>query len=235
MTRPLVGLTIGRDLPDHPQYLRLRRTYPDAVVAAGGIPVLIPPTEDESVLGEILERLNGVIFPGGLDVHPSHFGQELHPTTMVDEALDALELRLARLSLERPAPVLGICRGQQLLNVATGGSLVQDLPSTGTHHRQSTKRDDLSHDVEVAPDSRLAAIFGATRFQVNSFHHQGVDALGEGLRPVAWSPDGVVEAFESTRHPWLLAVQFHPEDLVREHTPSQRLFSAFVAACRSAA
>src|SRR5204863_8674015 len=118
-------------------------------------------------------------------------------------------------------------------NVALGGSLVQDLPSSGMDHPQSDAaiRDHLAHPIDVEAGSRLAAIFGATRFDVNCFHHQAVKQPGRGLKPVGWSPDGVIQAVESTEHPWLLAVQFHPENLVASHEPSRRLFEAFVAAC----
>src|SRR4051812_26475168 len=157
-----------------------------------------------------------MLFPGGLDVHPTHFGEAIHPSVTVDEPLDALELKLARWASEREVTTLGICRGQQLLNVALGGSLIQDLPTAGTDHPQSDAaiRDDLAHSIQVEPDSRLAAIFGDTTFGVNSFHHQAINQLGRGLKAVAWSPDGVVEGVESTEHPWLLGVLFHPENLV---------------------
>ncbi len=232
--RPLIGITAGlRHNRYGRPYVDLPESYGRAIVAAGGAPVLIQPIEDEDALDRILGVLDGLLFPGGADVHPSHFGEEMHPTVSFDAPLDALELQVARWAARREVTTLGICRGQQLLNVALGGSLIQDLPSAGTAHPQSeaARREHLSHSIDVAPGSRLAAIFGATRFEVNSFHHQAVKALGRGLTPVAWSSDGVVEAVESTEHPWLLAVQFHPEDLVADHEPSRRLFAAFVAAC----
>ena len=237
--RPLIGLTVGRDLPDQPSYLRLRATYPAAVEAAGGVPVLVPPLTDPAALRELFERLDGLVLPGGLDVHPRHYGDaETHPTTEVDDVLDELELRVARWAAETDVPTLGICRGQQLLNVALGGSLVQDLPSEGflqTPHRQSGARDALTHTLELAGDSRLAGILGERRFAVNSFHHQAVRAVAPGLRAVGWSDDGLVEAVEGTDHPWLVAVQFHPEDLVGSHGPSRRLFGALVEACKQRA
>lgn len=228
MSRPLIGLTVG---PENgaSDYLHLRGTYVRAVEGAGGTPVLIPPLSNGDALAPVLERLDGLIFPGGLDVDPAEYGELPHPTVEINPLLDRLELAAARWAAQADVPVLGICRGQQLLNVALGGSLVQHLEA----HRQAEPHGALSHRISVQPDSRLADLLGATNVQVNSHHHQAVACLGNGLRAVAWSPDGVIEAVESTSHPWLLAVQFHPEDLVGFHQPSRRLFAAFVEACAS--
>lgn len=235
--RPLIGITVGPQTARPAEsrggdYLRLRRTYTDAVVAAGGVPVLVPPMEDPSALRELLGLLDGLVFPGGLDVDPARYGAPRDPTTEVDPVVDALELEVAAWTVARDQPVLGICRGQQLLNVALGGSLIQDLPKAPVLHRQAAERHELSHLIRVAEGSRLVEILGGTTVEVNSFHHQAVDRLGRGLRPVAWAPDGVVEGLESDEHAWLLTVQFHPEDLVGHHEPSRRLFRAFVEACR---
>jgi putative glutamine amidotransferase len=232
--RPLIGIPIGRHTDRRGRvYVRLPESYGKALTAAGAAPVLIQPLDDADALERIFSSLDGILFPGGLDVHPQRFGEEIHPSVTVDEPLDELELRLARWASDRELTTLGICRGQQVLNVALGGSLVQDLPSEGIAHPQSDMaiRDHLAHPIDVEAGSRLAAIFGATSFGVNSFHHQAVKELGRGLKAVGWSPDGVIEALESTEHPWLLAVQFHPENLVASHEPSRRLFEAFVAAC----
>ena len=234
---PLIGISIGRYVDSRGRaYVRIPESYGLALTAAGGAPVLIPPLDpvrEADALERIFSSLDGMLFPGGLDVHPTHFGEGIHPTVTVDEPLDGLELKLARWATEREVTTLGICRGQQLLNVALGGSLIQDLPSDGTEHPQSDAavRGHLAHPIDVEAGSRLATIFGETTFSVNSFHHQAVKRLGRGLKAVAWSPDGVIEGVESTEHPWLLAVQFHPENLVPEHAPSTRLFEAFVAAC----
>jgi putative glutamine amidotransferase len=232
--RPLIGIPIGRRTDKLSRvYAQLPESYGLALAAAGAAPVLIQPLDDAGALERIFSALDGILFPGGLDVHPSHFGEERHQSVRVDEPLDALELTLARWATEREVTTLGICRGQQLLNVALGGTLIQDLPTAGVAHPQSDAaiRDHLAHTIEVQPGSRLAAIFGSTSFGVNSFHHQAINQPGRGLKAVGWSPDGVIEAVESTEHPWLLAVQFHPENLVGTHEPSRRLFEAFVAAC----
>lgn len=229
--RPLVGITVGPEAAppdDGLVYLRLRATYVRAVELAGGAPVLVPPCDDPTALAAILAQLDGIVFPGGPDVDPAAYGATIHPETEVNPGLDALELWAARWAVHSDVPVLGICRGQQLVNVALGGSLEQHI----TGHRQKTSRSHVTHELRVQPESRLADLLGTTQLQVNTFHHQAVARLGQGLEPVAWSPDGVVEGLESVEHPWLVCVQYHPEDLVEAHVPSQRLFEGFIVACR---
>jgi putative glutamine amidotransferase len=227
--RPLIGITIGPEAAlrsDGFTYLTLRSTYVRAVELAGGAPVLIPPCNPDA-LQSLLERLDGIVFPGGPDVDPSEYGEAPHAKIDVNLGLDAIELPAARWAVQAEVPVLGICRGQQLLNVALGGSLVQHIDN----HRQKTPRQDVSHILRLDADSRLARLLGCDTLEVNSFHHQAVDRLGAGLQAVAWSPDGVVEGLESTEHPWLVCVQYHPEDLIDAHAPSQRLLEGFLAAC----
>ncbi|MBV9323354.1 MAG: gamma-glutamyl-gamma-aminobutyrate hydrolase family protein [Chloroflexi bacterium] len=228
--RPLIGITIGpttKPSADGLSYLRLRSTYVRAVELAGGAPILVPPLGPEALLA-VLERLDGIVFPGGPDVDPRAYGEAAHPATDVNAGLDAVELPAAHWAVHSDIPVLGICRGQQLVNVALGGTLRQHIE----HHTQQASRHELSHQLRVQSGSRLADVLGATTLEVNSFHHQSVDRLGVGLQAVAWSPDGVVEGLESADR-WLVCVQFHPEDLVESHAPSQRLLEAFVAACRA--
>lgn len=219
--RPLIGLTVGPSKG----YLRLRQTYPRAVEAAGGLPVLIPPLEIEA-LTDLLGRLDAIVFPGGVDVDPAEYGEEPHPLTEVNRELDDLELAVARWAVRSRVPTLGICRGQQLLNVALGGSLVQHIDG----HTQGEPRDALTHGLRIDADSRMADLLGTTDTLVNTHHHQVVGNLGRGLRAVAWAPDGTIEGLESTEHPWLVTVQFHPEDLVEKHDPSHRLFEKLVEA-----
>jgi putative glutamine amidotransferase len=181
-------------------------------------------------LAALLERLDGVVFPGGADVDPAEYGEAPHPKTETNADLDRLELAVARWAVRSDMPTLGICRGQQLLNVALGGSLIQHVDD----HRQPGDRTALTQSLTVSPDSRLAEIFGATRVDVNTMHHQAVKGLGRGLKAVAWATsDGTIEGVESAEHPWLVMVQYHPEELVGYHAPSQRLFTAFVEACRA--
>ncbi|HLI25593.1 MAG TPA: gamma-glutamyl-gamma-aminobutyrate hydrolase family protein [Chloroflexota bacterium] len=237
--RPLIGITTG-PLPPRPPYsagLRQNRAYAQAIAAAGGLPVLLPLLDDAVVLRALYARLDGLLLPGGGDVAPERYGQVPRPDCAVegvDAQLDRVELQLARWALDEGLPILGICRGQQVLNVAAGGTLLQDItreaPGSLVHRRPEARRE-LVHPIAVAGDSRLAAVLGAVALGVNSIHHQAVARLAPGVRAVAWAPDGVIEGVEVAAHPFALAVQFHPEELVPAHAPSARLFCAFVAAC----
>ena len=236
--RPLIGITTG-PLPPRPPYTagwRQNRAYAQAVAAAGGLPVLLPLLDDPDTLRALYACLDGLLLPGGGDVDPARYGQRVRPECHVDGAdalLDEVELRLARWALDDGRPLLGICRGQQVLNVAAGGTLYQDLAIEAPGslaHRQPDARTELVHAVAVAASSRLGAVLGAPALRVNSIHHQAVARLAPGLRAVAWAPDGIVEGVEVAHHPFALAVQFHPEELVPGHEPSARLFRAFVAA-----
>lgn len=231
---PRVGLTMGHDMPDRPELLRLPRAYVDAIVAAGGIPIVVPPT-DLSAVEAISSTLDGLLLTGGVDVHPARYGTAADGRLRVDNDLDRIELELVRQLLSDRRPVLGICRGQQLVNVALGGTLVQDLPSEGKHHSRDGHSGWIDHPIEVDGESRLAQLLGTTHLTVNSYHHQAIRQLGRGLRAAAWAPDGVIEGVESEEHDWLVAVQFHPERLVPTHEPSRRLFAAFVEAAAGGA
>jgi putative glutamine amidotransferase len=208
--------------------LQTRATYAHAIEVSGGLPVLIPPLGPEA-LEALLERLDGIVFPGGADVDPAEYGEVREPQTDVVSELDRLELGVARWAIHSDVPTLGICRGQQLLNVAMGGSLIQHVDD----HRQPGDRRALTQKITVTPGSRLADVFGATQIGVNHMHHQAVKDVAHGLHAVAWAEDGTIEGIEAPEHPWLLMVQFHPEELVDFHEPSRRLFSAFVDACRA--
>lgn len=243
--RPLIGVTTselrGRDrvLPDDhadpPQReLALAMAYLRAVALAGGVPVVLPPV-DAGLAGDLVARLDGICLSGGPDLDPVAYGEERHaelgPT---ERALDAFELAVVREARAAELPVLGICRGMQLLDVARGGTLHQHVPDVvdgRVGHRQAEPGTRATHPVEVAAGSVLAGALGRDgELWVNSFHHQAVDRLGDGLRPVAWAPDGLVEAVEGPEGgPLLLAVQWHAETLV-DRPEELALFRALVDA-----
>jgi len=203
--------------------MALGTTYAQAIAAAGGVPVVLPPV-DADAIAHLLEHLDGVCLSGGPDLDPVAYGAhtrhpELGPTA---PALDDYELALARAADVCGLPVLGVCRGAQALNVARGGTLHQHVAG----HRQSEPATTPTHAVALAPSSRLAQIAGATELVVNSFHHQAVDAPGAGLRVVGRASDGGVEAIEDPARPFVIGVQWHAETLPA-HAP---LFAALVAA-----
>jgi putative glutamine amidotransferase len=213
----------------------VNQAYTDAIRAAGLIPLVVPPMPGDEAVA-ILDAVRGLVLTGGEDVDPARFGAARHPATgPANELRDSIELALAKQAAARRLPVLAICRGVQVLNVALGGTLIQDIPSgvkTTIEHDARTARGSRVHDVVVDEGSRLADILGAGKIATNSFHHQSVDRVAPGLRTVAKSPDGVVEAVEcSDRAWWAVGVQWHPEELTR--TPEdwdRRLFEEFARA-----
>jgi putative glutamine amidotransferase len=205
----------------------LPQTYVDRVAAAGGVPVLLPPVPGvEAAVG----HLDGLIISGGPDVEPARYGQDPGPQTIVIRPdRDAAEMALFRAALDAGLPVLGICRGMQLMNVALGGTLIQHLPDVVGHHGHSPNPGAMGeHKVIVAQAGCLAGIVGPGPVTVPTHHHQGVDRLADGLVATAWAEDGMVEAFEfgpGHGHPFAVAVQWHPEA-----SGQAGLFRALVAA-----
>jgi putative glutamine amidotransferase len=238
MTSPLIGITTRNGETGANDAVILRRTYVDAIVAAGGAPVLIPSGLPAQGWRILYERLDGILLSGGGDIDPAHYGMSRRPglALEIDPARDEIELGLARAAAADGKPFLGICRGAQLFNVALGGSLYldipTDLPQAGKHNFSSeTERSLVAHEVQIDPQARLAGIVGETKLQVNSLHHQGVREVAAELRAVAHAPDGVVEGLELPGHPFGLAVQWHPE-CIPDQPASRRLFQAFVEACQ---
>jgi putative glutamine amidotransferase len=242
MTLPVIGITGRTDQSVRPPNLPLfatTQTYVQAAELGGGAPVLIPPHLEEAKLRAIFEHLDGLILSGGGDILPAWFGEEDSGLLWsVDERRDRAELALARWALAEKLPLLAICRGIQVLNVAAGGTLVQDIPtqvpnalthSTVAGHPVTT----IAHTVEVAAGSRLAALVGAGELGVNSAHHQAVKAVGAGLAVTARAPDGIIEGLESPTHPFCLGVQWHPEAMVDSHPVMRRLFEGLAESARA--
>lgn len=214
-------------------FVYLAEQYAEAVARAGGRPVLLPPA-----FGSDLAGIAGLLLSGGEDVDPARYGEAPDPALGdVDPGRDAHELALLSAARELDLPVLAICRGCQLVNVALGGTLFQDLPSGRpgpVAHRQSTTWEAVSHPVRFSPGP-LRALAGASEAEVNSFHHQGIKALAPELEAVAESSDGLVEAFVGPTPGWLLGVQWHPEGTAGWDPFSQAIFARFVVECAQAA
>jgi len=228
-SRPVIGISCSA------KTTHANRAYVEAIELAGGAPVLIPPLGDKASWRAMHERLDGLLLPGGGDINPEHYGEEeLCEVRHRNDLRDDLELALARWALQDGIPILAICRGLQVLNVALGGTLYQDIasqpPQAIEHDCHGQSRDHLAHEIEIEPHTYLAEIFGASRIRVNSRHHQAVKEVAPDLSVSAKAPDDIIEALERPGPSFVLAVQFHPENLVRNDQRMQRLFGSFVKA-----
>ena len=241
--RPLIGVSTSELRPGELATLRrhgepphaemaLGITYVRAVEAAGGVPVVMPPLGLDEV-PDLVARLDGLVLSGGPDLSPAAYDAKPHPDLgMTEPALDAFEYAMVAEALRHGMPILGICRGAQAVNVALGGSLHQHLPEVvgdAIGHRQSQDGRRPTHAEEVVPGSLQAELLGGGPLAVNSFHHQAVDRLGNGLRVSARAPDGTIEAIEDRSRPFLLAVQWHAETL-GDSEQRRPLFEGLVAA-----
>ncbi|MEZ4615255.1 MAG: gamma-glutamyl-gamma-aminobutyrate hydrolase family protein [Caldilineaceae bacterium] len=237
--RPLIGVPTGRENSQRfhglPLYI-MNQTYVRVLEDLGALPVMIPLSMSEATLQGIFERLDGLFLPGGEDIDPSFYGATPGPQLgTTDKERDRTELLLTRWALATGMPFLGVCRGVQVLNVACGGTLIQDLPTEShtfdkhDYFPPTYERFRISHQVVIEADSRLATVLG-TVHAVNSMHHQGIGQLGNALRVVARSADGLPEALEMTNLPYAVGVQWHPEELATKDANSHGLFYDFVCA-----
>lgn len=231
----IVAVTATTRIVDGLSRVRLNEAYIAAIAGAGLVPLVVPPL-DELDPDAILGAVQGLVLSGGEDVAPGEYGAAASPKTYAPHrGRDHTELALARRARELRTPTLAICRGIQLINVALGGTLVQDIPSdvpNALAHDLPDRRTERVHAIAVEPRSALAMALGASGLTVNSSHHQAVDRVADGIRIVSRAPDGVVEGVEWTRDDWwMIGVQWHPEELVADAKPWERnLFSAFARA-----
>jgi putative glutamine amidotransferase len=236
VTQPMIGVTTYRDLTNqgYPRF-SASEAYTTSLARAGAIPILIPLGLPQADILALLDRLDGLLFSGGGDIDPRAYGHPPHPLVKeTDLDRDQLEFELLKATIQKGTPFLGICRGLQVVNVALGGTLYEDIREQEPHpiehaYYPDYRREFLAHPVRVEPESHLAGILAGAEFQVNSLHHQGICQLAPGLSPTAHAPDGLVEAFELPDYPYGLAVQWHPENL--QDQPSMRaLFRSLVEA-----
>lgn len=239
LKRPLIGVTTGREKSQRFFGLSIfimNQTYVRTLENLGALPVMIPLHMTDATLYGLFQRLDGLFLPGGEDIDPANYGQERHPLLgATDKERDRTELLLTRWALAEGMPVLGVCRGVQVINVACGGTLFQDLhseqPDLAKHDYfpPSFERYRISHRIDIEADSRLAHAMGQVH-EVNSMHHQGIDAVGYGLRVTARADDGLPEALEMPALPYVVGVQWHPEELSKTDQLSANLFYDFVQA-----
>ncbi len=231
--RPIIGLAPQHDARH--QRVRMAETYIESIEKAGGAAVVLPLGASDETLRELIRRLDGFLMTGGADVAPARYGEEAREVCgETDAARDDLEFALLPLAFEANKPVLGICRGLQVINVSLGGTLHQDLAQdtgTGLRHDQESPYDQPSHEVRLVAGNPLFTP-GLEAIEVNSIHHQGVKALAPGLEPMAYAPDGLIEAFYDPRKRFMMAVQWHPECTAGWDLDSQVIFGSFINACK---
>ena len=227
-----VAVTASIRLDGDTSRVRLTAAYVTALESAGLIPLIVPPLSRASAAAVILDSVSGLVLTGGEDVDPARYGEKRHEKIRsINAARDATEAALIEEAKARGKAILAICRGIQILNVALGGTLVQDIPSqldTKIAHDEDSPRNSRSHDISIEPGSLIAKAVGTEHCTVNSFHHQSVKRVADGMRVTARSPDGVIEGLESTDDWWVMAVQWHPEEMTDSPEPWDRgLFKAF--------
>ncbi len=238
--RPLIGLTTYRKKVSDAPAIHvdgLMPTYTDAILAAGGLPVMIPLTYNNEQISELFEQLDGILLPGGGDIDPHRYGGNLNGKVYgIDDQRDRIELWLAREAILNDKPVLCICRGHQVLNVALGGSLWEDIvdlmPDAIIHaYFRGYERNLLSHQVDISATSCLAQTinFNGLKY-VNSIHHQGIKDLADSFVPVAYAPDGLIEGIEIPGHRFAVGVQWHPEEFTHQDSHTLNLFQGLVGA-----
>jgi putative glutamine amidotransferase len=233
--RPVIGLTLDAEeaggYSKFPWYA-LRQNYCSSIAGAGGLPLALP--HEAELAADMIEEIDGLIVTGGaFDVDPALFGEmSRHEAVTLKPGRTDFEMAVTRAALAANLPVLGICGGEQLLNVALGGTLIQHIPDSvpgALAHEQPNPRDQAGHDIDIVPGTRLAAIVGAARMSVNSAHHQAVRDVGPGIVVNARAPDGVIEGIEDPSRPFCIGVEWHPEFLI--DPGDRRLLAAFIEAC----
>lgn len=230
-TKPIIGMTALVDRGEGKQFML--NTYTESIKDAGGIPVMLHTTDDDESIARLAEMCDAFLFTGGHDVHPSMYGEEMIEGVGPCEERDAFEKKLLLAVLETDKPILAICRGMQLMNVVLGGSMYQDIMTqrpTDVEHRMPAPSDKVIHSVRITPDTPLCSILGTENDEINSYHHQCVKEVGQGLETMAFAPDGIIEGLYMPDKKFVLGVQWHPERLAKKYENAAKLFKAFIQA-----
>jgi len=227
----IIGISLGYNSSEEKK-LVINKSYAKVIKIAGGIPVILPPFIQENDFIQFNNIIDGILLTGGGDIDPRYFGK--NPQTglgRIDPIRDVFEIKLCRWAIERDLPVLAICRGIQVLNIACGGTINQDLSGEFIKHEQESPCWHPSHKIELKDDKLLYDIYGKRTIYVNSFHHQAVEKPGENLEVAARAPDGVIEALVSKTNSFILGVQWHPELMYRKLILHLKLFETFLENC----
>lgn len=207
--------------------------YINAVEKAGGVPIVAPSIGDAETISSMLAMADGILFSGGEDVHPNYYREDItEKNLMISDTRDRFEMQLAELALKSSKPILGICRGMQLLNAAAGGTLHQDLKTHIGHTVPNTPKEKRLHKIELVENTRLFGVYGAGQKEVNSFHHQAVKDLADIYRPTAFAEDGIIEAYELKEDRFVVGVQWHPEMLHEAYPEELEIFRSFIGCAR---
>lgn len=236
--KPIIGITTFDQSQITKKLNSVSYNYINSIIMTGGLPVLLPNINNKEDVLKYLDIIDGILFTGGVDISPlNYFENPIKQVDYTSSRRDSFELELFNIAYERNIPILGICRGVQLINVALGGTLYQDInleiaDSLG-HCPSEMPGDELYHSIDIKSPSILFDIFKQEKLFVNSFHHQAIKKLGRNLKITAKSSDGIIEAIESNERDFLIGVQWHPEDLTQRYCEFQNLFQAFVQACKN--
>lgn len=234
--KPVIGITTFCEKGANKVFNSVSYNYVKSIMLAGGVPILIPLDANNEDIDIYLEKVDGLLFTGGVDVSPLLYDEDpLKEINKISPDRDSYEIKLFNKAISMDIPILGICRGMQLINVALEGSLYQDInvqiKNSNGHSPSEINVDELYHSVAIKIDSRLFKILNKDKIFVNSFHHQCVKKLGKNLRPVAFSSDNIVEAYESCKQRFLLGIQWHPEDLVVKRSEFLGIFKELIEEC----
>lgn len=234
--KPVIGITSGHGYKETNKFNTVKTTYADAVLMGGGIPLIIPVVHDEEIIGNYLDLVDGILFTGGEDISPLAYGENpMKEVANISYDRDEMELALYKGAYDRKIPILGICRGLQLINVAMGGTLYQDLNLQLPQALGHVSTYDITrgyHNIEIKEDTVLHEIFGLEKINVNSNHHQSIKDLGKALKINSLSTEGIIEGIESPKDDnFVLGVQFHPEAMVHKHKEFIGIFEYFVKRC----
>lgn len=236
--KPIIGITTFKEYKEQREYNSLDCAYINSVTSAGGVPLLLPVINNKEDIKQYLNNIDGLIFSGGEDILPEIYGENpINELRAISTERDFFEIELFKLAYDMDKPILGICRGIQLINVASGGTLYQDIhvqrENALGHYPTKIKRDSLYHFIDIEKGSKLFDIFNEERIMVNSFHHQSVKNVSQSFRITARSYDGIIEAIEAKDKKFVVGVQWHPEALVTNYKEFEKLFGQFIDAAKS--